>query len=186
MVGTMTTTRSIDALSVAGTSTRDITPPGDLTVLPKAATGIYGLDEVTGGGLPRGRATLVCGPAGCGKTLLAMEFLVRGITEYDEPGVFIAFEETADDLVANVASLGFDLTQLQADGMLVVDHVNTIAAQIDESGEWDLEALFIRLGAAIDHIGAKRVVLDTFENLFGAFADTAVMRARSCVGCSAG
>src|SRR4028118_1159130 len=98
----------------------------ELTELPKTPTGIVGLDEVTGGGLPQGRPTLLCGPAGCGKTLLAMEFLVRGITEFGEPGVFVAFEESAEDLTANVASLGFDLRQMQADGRLVLDHVNVI------------------------------------------------------------
>jgi circadian clock protein KaiC len=144
--------------------------------LPKAPTGISGLDEVTGGGLPRGRPTLVCGPAGCGKTLLAMEFLVRGIAEYGEPGVFMAFEESAEDLTANVASLGFDLRQLEADGRLVLDHVNVIG-EIEEAGEWDLDGLFLRLGAAIDEIGAKRVVIDTIETLFGAFSNTAVLRA---------
>ena len=144
--------------------------------LPKAATGIAGLDQITGGGLPRGRATLVCGPAGCGKTLLGLEFLVRGITSYGDPGVFVAFEETAADLAANVSSLGFDLVQLQADGLLVVDHVDTTAAAVDESGAWDLEALFLRLGGAIDEVGAKRVVLDTLENLFGMFADAATVR----------
>ena len=144
---------------------------------PKAPTGIAGLDEVTGGGLPRGRPTLVCGPAGCGKTLLGMEFLVRGITDFGEPGVFVAFEETTEDLAENVASLGFDLARLQADGMLMLDHVNLAAAEMDESGEWDLDALFIRLGSAIDQIGAKRLVLDTIENLFGAFSDTATLRA---------
>ena len=147
-----------------------------LPSLPKAPTGIAGLDEVTAGGLPRGRATLVCGPAGCGKTLLGMEFLVRGITEYGEPGVFLAFEETTDDLIANVASLGFDLAQLQTDGLLVLDHVNLVSADMDETGEWDLEALLLRLGSAIDEIGAKRVVLDTLENLFGGFSDTATVR----------
>jgi circadian clock protein KaiC len=147
-----------------------------LPALPKAPSGIAGLDEVTGGGLPQGRATLVCGPAGCGKTLLGMEFLVRGITSYGEPGVFIAFEESTRDLEANVASLGFDLPQLQTDGMLVLDHIELAPAVVDESGEWDLEALFIRLGAAIDKVGAKRVVLDTLENLFGAFSDAATVR----------
>ncbi len=145
-------------------------------LLPKAPTGIAGLDEVTGGGLPRGRPTLVCGPAGCGKTLLGMEFLVRGITEYGEPGVFLAFEETAGDLAANVASLGFDLTRMQADGLLAVDHVNVVRADMDETGEWDLDGLFIRLGAAIDAVKARRVVLDTIENLFGAFSDAATVR----------
>jgi circadian clock protein KaiC len=144
--------------------------------LPKTPTGISGLDEVTGGGLPRGRPTLVCGPAGCGKTLLAMEFLVRGITEFNEPGVFIAFEESVDDLVANVASLGFDLAQLEADGQLVVDHVGVPDRDRQDTGDWDLDGLFLRLGAAIDTVGAKRVVIDTIETLFGAFSDKAVLR----------
>jgi circadian clock protein KaiC len=147
-----------------------------LAQLAKAATGIRGLDEVTGGGLPRGRPTLVCGPAGSGKTLLAMEFLVRGITQFGEPGVFVAFEETRDDLVANVASLGFDLPSFEADGSLVVDHVNVVAAELVEAGDWDLEGLFIRLGAAIDAVGARRVVIDTIETLFGAFTDAATLR----------
>jgi circadian clock protein KaiC len=147
------------------------------TTLAKAPTGIRGLDEVTGGGLPQGRTTLVCGPAGCGKTLLAMEFLVRGVTEYGEPGVFIAFEESADDLIANVASLGFDLAQLQADGEIMIDHVGVVDQDLDDTGEWDLDGLFLRLGAAVDAIGAKRVVIDTIETLFGAFSNTAVLRA---------
>jgi circadian clock protein KaiC len=151
--------------------------PRSLPLLAKAPTGIAGLDEVTSGGLPRGRATLVCGPAGCGKTLLAMEFLVRGIIGYQEPGVFVAFEESTDDLAANVASLGFDLVQLQADGMLVLDHVNVLRSDLAEAGEWDLEALFVRLGAAIDRVKAKRVVLDTLENLYGAFSDASMVRA---------
>jgi circadian clock protein KaiC len=147
-----------------------------LAQLPKAPTGIRGLDEVTGGGLPRGRPTLVCGPAGSGKTLLAMEFLVRGITQFGEPGVFVAFEETRDDLVANVASLGFDLPAFEAAGSLVVDHVNVVAAELVEAGDWDLEGLFIRLGAAIDAVGARRVVIDTIETLFGVFTDAATLR----------
>jgi circadian clock protein KaiC len=152
-------------------------PSGGLNTLPKAATGIRGLDDVTGGGLPRGRPTLVCGPAGSGKTLLAMEFLVRGIVDFGEPGVFMAFEETREDLVANVASLGFDLAALETDGMLVLDHVNVVAAELVEAGDWDLEGLFIRLGAAIDAVGATRVVIDTIETLFGAFRDAATLRA---------
>ena len=132
---------------------------------------------MTGGGLPRGRPTLVCGPAGSGKTLLAMEFLVRGITDFGEPGVFVAFEETREDLVANVASLGFDLAAFEADGMLVLDHVNVVASELVEAGDWDLEGLFIRLGAAIDSVGATRVVIDTIETLFGAFQDAATLRA---------
>jgi circadian clock protein KaiC len=150
----------------------DVTP-GEL---PKTPTGISGLDDVTGGGVPRGRSTLVCGPAGCGKTLLAMEFLVRGITRFDEPGVFIAFEETAEDLTANVASLGFDLAQLEADGKLVVDHIAVVREEMAETGDWDLDGLFVRIGAAIDSVGAKRVVIDTIETLFGALTNTAILR----------
>ncbi len=144
--------------------------------LPKTPTGISGLDEVTGGGLPRGRPTLVCGPAGCGKTLLAMEFIVRGITQFDEPGVFVAFEESAADLIANVASLGFDLAQFEADGHLVIEHFDVRGGEMEETGDWDLEGLFVRLGAAIDSVGAKRVVVDTIEILFGAFSNTAILR----------
>jgi circadian clock protein KaiC len=144
--------------------------------LPKAPTGISGLDEVTGGGLPRGRPTLICGPAGCGKTLFAMEFLVRGFSQFNEPGVFVAFEETADDLVANVASLGFDLAKAEADGKLVLDHIHVVRGEMEEAGDWDLEGLFLRLGAAIDAIGAKRVVIDTIETLFGAFSNTSILR----------
>jgi circadian clock protein KaiC len=148
-----------------------------LTELPKTLTGISGLDEVTGGGLPRGRPTLVCGPAGCGKTLLAMEFLVRGITQYDEPGVFVAFEESAADLIINVASLGFDLAEFEAEGKLVLDHFNVAGGTLEETGDWNLDGLFMRLGVAIDSIGAKRIVIDTIENLFGAFSNTAILRA---------
>ncbi len=162
------------------TTTQPVTTPkhtaSGLRTLAKAPTGIKGLDEVTAGGLPRGRPTLMCGPAGSGKTLMAMEFLVRGITQFDEPGVFVALEETREDLVANVASLGFDLPQFEADGMLAVDHINVVAAELVEAGEWDLEALFIRLGAAIDSIGATRVVIDTIETLFTAFTATGKLR----------
>jgi circadian clock protein KaiC len=147
-----------------------------MATLPKAPTGISGLDEVTGGGLPRGRPTLVCGPAGCGKTLLAMEFLVRGITDYDEPGVFVAFEESATDLIANVASMGFDLGQLETDGKLVIDHVNVIEGDLEETGDWDLEGLFLRIGTAIDEVGAKRVAIDTIETMFGAFSNASALR----------
>ncbi|MEO6975821.1 MAG: circadian clock protein KaiC [Gallionella sp.] len=145
--------------------------------LPKSPTGIQGLDEITGGGLPKGRPTLVCGSAGCGKTLLAMEFLVRGATEYNEPGVFMAFEETAQDLTQNVASLGFDLKDLVARKKLVLDYVYIERSEIEASGEYDLEGLFIRLGAAIDSIGAKRVVLDTIETLFSGLPNPAILRA---------
>ncbi|MEO8738444.1 MAG: circadian clock protein KaiC [Casimicrobiaceae bacterium] len=145
--------------------------------LQKIATGIQGLDEVTGGGLPRGRATLVCGGAGCGKTMLAMEFLVRGARDFGEPGVFMSFEETADDLRQNVSSLGYDLDALTAQKRLLIDHVRVLRSEIQETGDFDLEGLFIRLGSAIDAIGAKRVVLDTLEALFGGFSNTAVLRA---------
>lgn len=147
-----------------------------LAALPKAPTGISGLDDVTTGGLPRGRPTLICGPAGCGKTLLAIEFLVRGITEFGEPGVFVAFEESASDLAANVASLGFDLALLESEGRLVIDHVSVLGGELEEAGDWDLEGLFLRLGATIDAIGAQRVVIDTIETLFGAFPNPAVIR----------
>jgi circadian clock protein KaiC len=144
--------------------------------LPKAATGIEGLDEITGGGLPRGRPTLVCGSAGCGKTLLAMEFLVRGATQFGEPGVFMAFEETAEELTQNVRSLGFDLDELADQKKLLVDHVHVERSEIEETGDYDLEGLFIRLGHAIDTLGAKRVVLDTIETLFGGLSNPAILR----------
>ena len=145
--------------------------------LPKCPTGIQGLDEITGGGLPRGRPTLVCGAAGCGKTLLAMQFLVRGATDYHEPGVFMAFEETADELAKNVASLGFDLPALIRQKQLYIDYVHVERSEIEETGEYDLEGLFIRLGHAIDSIGAKRVVLDSVESLFAALPNMLVLRA---------
>ncbi|RTQ46068.1 circadian clock protein KaiC [Hymenobacter gummosus] len=147
-----------------------------LPQLPKAPTGIDGLDEITNGGLPLGRPTLICGSAGCGKTLMSVEFLVRGALEFDEPGVLMAFEETADELAANVTSLGFDLKQLVADKKLRLDHVHVDRSEIEETGEYDLEGLFIRLGYAIDSIGAKRVVLDTIESLFSGFSNQAVLR----------
>lgn len=145
--------------------------------LPKAPTGIQGLDEITGGGFPRGRPTLICGGAGSGKTLLAMEFLVRGATFYDEPGVFMAFEETPEELTQNVRSLGFDLDELVREKKLWMDYVRIEANEIDEVGEYDLEGLFVRLGHAIDSIGAKRVVLDTIESLFGGLSNEAILRA---------
>jgi len=145
--------------------------------LAKAPTGITGLDEITGGGLPRGRPTLVCGTAGCGKTLFAIEFLVHGAVQFHEPGVFLAFEETADELRDNVRSLGFDLDQLVSRGQLVVDHVRVEPSEIQETGDYDLEGLFIRLGHAIDTVKAKRVVLDTIESLFSGFSNDSVLRA---------
>ncbi|WP_236049757.1 circadian clock protein KaiC [Hymenobacter negativus] len=144
--------------------------------LPKSPTGIEGLDEITEGGLPLGRPTLICGSAGCGKTLMGIEFLVRGIQEFNEPGVLMAFEETVPELAANVASLGFDLKNLQAQKLLRVDHVHVDRSEIEETGEYDLDGLFIRLGYAIDSIGAKRVVLDTIEALFSGFPNQAVLR----------
>jgi circadian clock protein KaiC len=145
--------------------------------LPKSLTGIQGLDEVTGGGFPRGRPTLICGGAGAGKTLLAMEFLVRGATDFKEPGVFVAFEETAAELAQNVRSLGFDLDQLAAQKKLIVDFVRVEPGEIDETGDYDLEGLFIRIGAAIDSVRAKRVVLDTIENLFSGLQNQGILRA---------
>ena len=145
--------------------------------LPKAPSGIPGLDSITGGGLPRGRPTLVCGSAGCGKTLLAMEFLVRGATEFGEPGVFMAFEETAEELTQNVRSLGFDLDELAAQKKLALDFVRVERNEIEETGDYDLEGLFVRLGHAIDTIGAKRVVLDSIETLFSGLSNAAVLRA---------
>src|SRR5947199_8652970 len=144
--------------------------------LPKAGTGIKGLDEITGGGLPRGRPTLVCGAAGCGKTLLALEFLVRGAMQFDEPGVFVAFEETARELTENVRSLGYDLDALVRGKRLLLDYVHVERSEIEETGEYDLEGLFIRLGHSIDSIGAKRIVLDTVETLFGGLQKTAILR----------
>src|SRR5512135_813244 len=145
--------------------------------IPKCPTGIRGLDEITGGGLPRGRPTLIAGSAGCGKTLFAMEFLVRGALEHGEPGVFVAFEENTRDLAQNVASLGFDLVDLAARKKLLVDYVVIGRTEIQETGEYDLEGLFIRLGHAIDSIGAKRVVLDTIETLFSGMPNPGIVRA---------
>jgi len=145
--------------------------------LAKTPTGITGLDEITGGGLPLGRPTLVCGDAGCGKTLMSIEFIVRGATEFNEPGVFMAFEEKADELASNVASLGFDLDKLQAQKKIKIDHVHIDRTEIEETGEYDLDGLFIRLNYAIDSIGAKRVALDTLENLFSGLNNQAVLRA---------
>ena len=145
--------------------------------LPKTPTGINGLDALTFGGLPTGRPTLLCGSAGCGKTLFAMTFLVNGATRFDEPGVFMSFEERAVDLGENVASLGYDIQALVEARKLVIDHVRIERSEIEESGEYDLEGLFVRLGYAIDQVGAKRVVLDTIEALFSGLADSGVLRA---------
>jgi circadian clock protein KaiC len=146
-------------------------------LLQKIPTGINGLDEITGGGLPAGRPSLICGAAGSGKTLFAMEFLVRGATEFGEPGVFMAFEEKTEELIVNTASLGFDLVKLQKQKLIRIDYVYIQRSEIEETGEYDLDGLFIRLGHAIDTIGAKRVVLDTIENLFSGLNNEATIRA---------
>ncbi len=145
--------------------------------LPKAPTGIRGLDEITGGGLPRGRSTLVTGGTGSGKTLLGLQFLVAGARQYGEPGVLVTFEESAGKVSANVASLGFDLDGLQRDGLLVVHAFHVDPTEIVEAGEFDFEPLFALLDDSIERIGAKRVMLDTIELLFGAFPNQAIVRA---------
>ena len=145
--------------------------------LEKSPTGINGFDEITNGGLPKGRPTLVCGGPGSGKTLLGIEFLVRGALQFDEPAVLMSFEETEEELTQNVASLGFDLDELSASGRLLIDHVSIQRNEILETGEYDLEGLFVRLGYAIDTIGAKRVVLDTIESLFSNLSNMAILRA---------
>ena len=145
--------------------------------LPKSLTGILGFDEITLGGLPAGRPTLICGGAGCGKTLFGLEFIVRGATQFDEPGVFMSFEETTEELTANVVSLGFDLNDLTKKKKIVLEHVHIERSEIEETGEYDLEALFIRLGYAIDSIGAKRIVLDTIESLFAGLPNQLILRA---------
>ncbi len=148
-----------------------------LNLLPKSPTGIAGFDDVTQGGLPTGRPSLICGSAGCGKTLFGITFLVNGAVRLGEPGVFMSFEEQAEDLAANVVSLGYDLDRLVADGRLAIDHVRVERSEIEETVEYDLEGLFLRLGFAVDSIGAKRVVLDTIETLFAGFTDDSLLRA---------
>ena len=146
------------------------------TPLRKAPTGIHGLDEITGGGLPRGRTTIVCGGPGCGKTMLGIEFLVRGALEFNEPGVIMAFEETPQDMARNVASLGFDIQDLADKKKLFLDYVYVEPSQIQETGDYDLEGLFIRLQNAVNTVGAKRVMLDTVEALFSGFSNPGVLR----------
>jgi circadian clock protein KaiC len=145
--------------------------------LQKSLTGISGFDEITAGGIPKGRPTLVCGGAGCGKTLFAMEFIVRGATQFNEPGVFMSFEETEKELTTNVSSLGFDLEKLINEKKILLDHVFVERSEFEETGEYDLEGLFIRLNQAIDEIGAKRVVLDTIESLFSGLPNITILRA---------
>lgn len=148
-----------------------------MAALLKTPSGIEGLDEITEGGLPSGRPTLIAGNAGCGKTLLGMEFLVKGITEYNENAVFVSFEETTDDLIQNVSSLGYDLQKLIDQKKLRIDHIKVERSEIAETGEYDLEGLFIRLDYAIKAVNAKRVVLDTIESLFSGFSNGAILRA---------
>ncbi len=156
---------------------KNIEKTGSHLTLPKAVTGIAGLDEITGGGFPRGRTTLICGDAGAGKTLFALQFLVKGITESNENGVFMSFEEPSKDLTQNVQSLGFDLEKLKSQKKLVVDHVRVERSEIDEAGEYDLDGLFVRLAHAIDSVKAKRVVLDTIETLFAGLDNEQILRA---------
>jgi len=158
-------------------SPRTATRPALVRPVPKSPTGIQGLDEITGGGLPRGRPTLICGGPGCGKTILSMEFLINGARQFGEPGVFLSFEESVEDLTLNFASLGFDPRTLEARRKLVLDHVRVEPNEIQETGAYDLAGLFIRLGHAIDSIGAKRVVLDTIETLFSGLSQTRLLRA---------
>jgi circadian clock protein KaiC len=162
---------------VAKAKSKKFTNNGDRETIRKAPTGIQGLDEITEGGFPQGRPTLICGSAGCGKTLMAMEFLVRGASEFNEPGVFFAFEESPEELTENVRSLGFDLKELERQRKLYLEYVHIEPSEMEETGEYDLEGLFIRLGYAIDSIGAKRVVLDTIETLFGGLSNQALLRA---------
>src|SRR6202045_3344379 len=158
----------------AGTLTEQprITP-----TLEKSRTGIAGFDEVTNGGVPKGRPTIACGGPGCGKTMFALEFLVRGAMQYDEPGVLMTFEETTDEMTKNVASLGFDLRELEARKKLFMDYVRVEPTEIQETGKYDLEGLFVRLQHAVDSIGATRVVLDTLEAVFSGFANSGLLRA---------
>jgi circadian clock protein KaiC len=145
--------------------------------LAKSPTGIQGLDEITHGGLPRGRPTLVCGSAGSGKTLLAASFLLNGVVQYGEPGVLMTFEETGEELASDLASLGYDLGKLTDEGKLVVDYVRVERSEIEETGDYDLEGLFVRLEHAVNSIGAKRIVLDTIESLFAGLSNPAILRA---------
>src|SRR6201985_2402911 len=145
--------------------------------IPQCPTGIQGLDEITYGGLPQGRPTLICGGAGSGKTLLAASFLVNGAQQFDEPGVLMTFEENGEEIASAVASLGFNLPSLIAEGKLFVDCVRIERSEIEETGEYDLEGLFVRLDHAVRSIGAKRVVLDTIESLFSGLGNSNILRA---------
>jgi circadian clock protein KaiC len=149
---------------------------GPVANFEKVPSGIKGLDDITGGGLPKGRPALVSGGPGCGKTLFAMEFIARGITDYNEPGVFIAFEEKIEDLRKNFQSMGFDLAAMEKSKKLILDHITIERSEIEETGEYDLEGLFIRLGSMMDEVGAKRVAIDTLEALFSGFSNEAILR----------
>src|SRR5277367_4855215 len=153
------------------------TAPRELSPLEKTPTGIPGFDEISEGGLPKGRTTIVCGGAGCGKTMLGIEFLVRGAQEYNEPGVLMAFEETPEDISRNVASLGFDIEALANQKKLFLDFISVEPHEIQESGDYDLEGLFIRLQSAVEAVGAKRVMFDTLEALFSGFSNPGILRA---------
>jgi circadian clock protein KaiC len=161
----------------AGKERHRMAPRNPIQNLEKCATGIRGLDEILQGGLPRGRPTLVCGGAGSGKTLMAMEFIVRGARDLGEPGAFMAFEESEEELAQNVASLGFDLKALTRRNLVAMDYVRVERSEIEETGEYDLEGLFVRLGSMIGRIGAKRVAIDSLEALFSALPNEAILRA---------
>lgn len=155
--------------------------------ISKSPTGIEGLDDITSGGLPTGRPTLICGSAGCGKTLFATTFLVHGARECGEPGVFVTFEERPADIISNVASLDFRLDALVADKKIYIEHIAVDPSEVAEIGDYDLEGLFIRLDMAVQQVGAKRIVLDTIESLFSAFSNpTPRFSGRSFAVCSAG
>lgn len=145
--------------------------------LAKCPTGISGLDQVTEGGLPKGRPTLLAGAAGCGKTLFAMEFLVEGARKFDEPGVFVSFEENSQELAKNFSSLGFDIEGLAKRGKIALEYIYIERSEIEVTGEYDLEGLFIRLQNIVDTIGARRIVLDTIEALFSALPNEGILRA---------
>jgi circadian clock protein KaiC len=150
--------------------------PAVTSVFEKVPSGIKGFDDITGGGLPKGRPALVSGGPGCGKTLFAMEFIARGITDYHEPGMFLAFEEKTGDLEKNFISMGFDLGKMVAEKKLALDNIYLDRSEIEETGEYNLEGLFIRLGSLIDSVGAKRVAIDTLEALFSGFSNEAILR----------
>jgi circadian clock protein KaiC len=145
--------------------------------IAKSPTGVQGLDEITNGGLPSGRPTLICGGAGSGKTLLAASFLLNGVVRYGEPGVLMTFEETSEELASDAASLGYDVDKMLAEGKLVIDYVRVERSEIEETGEYDLEGLFVRLEHAVNSVGAKRIVLDTIESLFAGLSNPGILRA---------